>query len=199
MGTTHGDLVRLRHRRSRMHRASRPLALAGMAAIVALVASGCAAERPTPKPTTSPGYTSTYTPPPATALAPLRGTSVEVGSLGNASIAAKIDNHPDARPQVGLRTHRPRVRRARRGWPDPLRRGLAVGHPRAARPGQVDPPDGPEHHLALRRHRLLFGRPAALRESHAQHPRVQRDPRAGRHGIHLLPHQRPRRRRTTCS
>jgi hypothetical protein len=85
-----------------MHRASRPLALAGMAAIVALVASGCAAERPTPKPTTSPGYTSTYTPPPATALAPLRGTSVEVGSLGNASIAAKIDNHPDARPQVGL-------------------------------------------------------------------------------------------------
>ena len=35
-------------------------------------------------------------------LAPLRGTSVPAGTLNHASIAAKIDNHPDARPQVGL-------------------------------------------------------------------------------------------------
>jgi len=70
--------------------------------VLTLALSGCAPEAPKPTPTTSPGYTSNYTPPPATALAPLRGTSVAVGSLTNASIAAKIDNHPDARPQVGL-------------------------------------------------------------------------------------------------
>jgi hypothetical protein len=70
--------------------------------VLTLVLSGCAPDSPRPTPTTSPGYSSNYTPPPATALAPLRGTSVAVGSLKNASIAAKIDNHPDARPQVGL-------------------------------------------------------------------------------------------------
>jgi len=70
--------------------------------VLTLALSGCAPDAPKPTPTTSPGYTSNYTPPPATALAPLRGTSVAVGSLKNASIAAKIDNHPDARPQVGL-------------------------------------------------------------------------------------------------
>lgn len=70
--------------------------------LAVLAASGCAADAPTPTPTRSPGYTSSYTPPAATELAPLRGTSVHVGSLAHASIAAKIDNHPDARPQVGL-------------------------------------------------------------------------------------------------
>ncbi len=69
---------------------------------VALAVSGCVSRTPTPSPTVSPGYSSNYTPPPAMALAPLRGTPVEVGSLRNASIAAKIDNHPDARPQIGL-------------------------------------------------------------------------------------------------
>lgn len=83
-------------------RRTRTSALGVLVAIVALAASACAAEGQTPKPTSSPGYTSNYTPPPATELAPLRGTSVEVGSLAHASIAAKIDNHPDARPQVGL-------------------------------------------------------------------------------------------------
>lgn len=80
---------------------ARPAAIVGLT-IAVLAASGCAAESPNPKPTRSPGYTSTYTPPAATELAPLRGTSVAVGSLAHASIAAKIDNHPDARPQVGL-------------------------------------------------------------------------------------------------
>jgi hypothetical protein len=82
-------------------RGARPTTLVALVALLALAASGCASET-TPKPTTSPGYTSDYSPPPATAVAPLRGTSVAVGSLKNASIAAKIDNHPDARPQVGL-------------------------------------------------------------------------------------------------
>jgi hypothetical protein len=80
----------------------RPSLFAGLATIVVLTASGCASELPAPTPTRTPGYTSGYTPPAATELAPLRGTSVAVGSLAHASIAAKIDNHADARPQVGL-------------------------------------------------------------------------------------------------
>ena len=42
----------------------------------------------------------TTTPP--TSIAPLRGTTVPAGSLDHASIAAKIDNLPSARPQLGL-------------------------------------------------------------------------------------------------
>ncbi|WP_349897695.1 DUF3048 domain-containing protein [Parafrigoribacterium soli] len=87
---------------TRVVRGAKPTSLVVLVALLAFAASGCASESPKPKPTTSPGYSSSYTPPPATALAPLRGTSVSVGSLKNASIAAKIDNHPDARPQVGL-------------------------------------------------------------------------------------------------
>lgn len=40
--------------------------------------------------------------PAPTDVAPLRGTTVAQGSLDHASIAAKIDNHPAARPQIGL-------------------------------------------------------------------------------------------------
>lgn len=66
-----------------------------------MMAAGCAIETmPAPKP--RPGYTSTYQAPEPTVLAPLRGTSVPAGSLAHASVAAKIDNHWDARPQVGL-------------------------------------------------------------------------------------------------
>lgn len=76
------------------------MALIG-ATCVAIMAAGCSAETsPGPKP--SPGYTSTYQAPEPTVLAPLRGTSVPAGSLAHASVAAKIDNHWDARPQVGL-------------------------------------------------------------------------------------------------
>ena len=54
-------------------------------------------------PTPSPSASAEPAPPkPQFDLAPLRGTSVAAGSLAHASIAAKIDNHPDARPQVGL-------------------------------------------------------------------------------------------------
>lgn len=77
-------------------------AMVSMLAIAVLAVSGCAASTPGAAPTTSPGYTSTYTAPPVTELAPLRGTAVPVGSLAHASIAAKIDNHAEARPQVGL-------------------------------------------------------------------------------------------------
>jgi hypothetical protein len=80
----------------------RPTMVVVVAAIVAIVASGCVADSPKPKPDPTSRYVSTYKTPAATALAPLRGTTIAAGSLTNASIAAKIDNHPDARPQVGL-------------------------------------------------------------------------------------------------
>jgi len=66
-----------------------------------VVVTGCAPERmPTPTPT--PTWVSTYEEPAPTELAPLRGTTVPAGSLVQSSVAAKIDNHWDARPQVGL-------------------------------------------------------------------------------------------------
>lgn len=70
-----------------------------------LSAAGCAPEKaaPTrsPSATGSPSPTPIVTAPP-TAIAPLRGTTVPAGSLDHASIAAKIDNLPSARPQIGL-------------------------------------------------------------------------------------------------
>lgn len=55
-----------------------------------------------PSATPTPDYVSTYETPAPTALAPLTGRTVPAGSLANPSIAAKIDNHPAARPQVSL-------------------------------------------------------------------------------------------------
>jgi hypothetical protein len=75
-------------------------ALVGLST-VALLAAGCAVQSE-PAPPPSPDYTSTYTAPPPVALAPLTGELVEPGSLAAPSLAAKIDNHPEARPQVGL-------------------------------------------------------------------------------------------------
>lgn len=71
------------------------------AAVLLLATSGCSPEAAQiPKP--DPEYGSDYEEPEPTDIAPLRGTSVAAGSLTNPAIAAKIDNHPDARPQVGL-------------------------------------------------------------------------------------------------
>ncbi|KQW06346.1 hypothetical protein ASC66_07510 [Leifsonia sp. Root4] len=69
-----------------------------------LATAACAAEVPagapskTPRPT--PTASATPTPPPV--LAPLRGTVAPSGGLERPSLAAKIDNHEGARPQVGL-------------------------------------------------------------------------------------------------
>lgn len=75
-----------------------------VASLSVLSLVGCAPERvpigPTASPT--PSYISTYVAPDPTELAPLRGTTVPAGSLNHSSIAAKVDNHWDARPQVGL-------------------------------------------------------------------------------------------------
>ncbi len=55
-----------------------------------------------PTPTPTPSYTSTFVTPPPTVIAPLTGEVIEAGMALNPSIAAKIDNHVEARPQVGL-------------------------------------------------------------------------------------------------
>lgn len=55
-----------------------------------------------PVPTPSPSYTSTYVTPAPTVILPLTGEVIEAGTALNPSIAAKIDNHIAARPQVGL-------------------------------------------------------------------------------------------------
>jgi hypothetical protein len=102
MGQRHGAKDRrAQDTRVRNRRAS----AVGLA--LALVLSGCTSGAVVPKPSDtpvkpSPSYVSTYQPPAATDLAPLRGTTVAAGSLAHASIAAKIDNHWDARPQIGL-------------------------------------------------------------------------------------------------
>jgi hypothetical protein len=73
----------------------------GALAVVALL-SGCANLEPTLTPMPTPTYSSTYVTPEPTDLAPLTGESIPVGSLTAPSLAAKVDNHPDARPQFGL-------------------------------------------------------------------------------------------------
>jgi len=75
--------------------------IAGTLALTAV--TGCAPDRAlNPSASASPPWISTYETPKPTEIAPLRGTTVPGGSLDHASIAAKIDNHWDARPQVGL-------------------------------------------------------------------------------------------------
>lgn len=88
--------------RPRSRRFAAALALGAAVAIMA----GCTAE-PAPVATSAapdpePPFTPTYEEPAPVDLAPLTGEPVEVGALGIPSLAAKIDNHPAARPQIGL-------------------------------------------------------------------------------------------------
>jgi hypothetical protein len=70
-----------------------------LAAGLALALSGCVGA---PMPVPSPSYTPTYITPPPMTLTPLTGQPVPAGSVAGPSLAAKIDNHVAARPQVGL-------------------------------------------------------------------------------------------------
>lgn len=75
---------------------------AGAVAILVLAGltlSGCV-DAPMPVPT--PTYTSTYVAPPPITLTPLSGEVVPAGTDLGPALTAKIDNHVDARPQVGL-------------------------------------------------------------------------------------------------
>ena len=53
-------------------------------------------------PIPTPGYTSTYETPAPSVIAPLTGKLIPAGTALNPSLAAKIDNHIEARPQIGL-------------------------------------------------------------------------------------------------
>jgi len=66
---------------------------------LALALTGCVGG---PMPVPSPSYTSTYVTPPSMTLTPLTGETVPAGTAIGPSLAAKVDNHVAARPQVGL-------------------------------------------------------------------------------------------------
>jgi len=71
--------------------------------VPALLLTACSGG--SPEPSTSPtasGWDSSYVAPAAVSLAPLRGTEAPADSLAHPSLAAKIDNHVGARPQIGL-------------------------------------------------------------------------------------------------
>ena len=87
---------------TRSHVSARALVSVTLAIGLGFTTAGCAPEKAAPSPAPTPSATPTFTTPPPTAIAPLRGTTVPAGSLDHASIAAKIDNLPVARPQVGL-------------------------------------------------------------------------------------------------
>src|SRR6478735_7747206 len=83
-------------------RGRRGLGIAVLMAVAA-VSAGCTSPAPVTSSSPTPEYVSTYETPPPVAYAPLTGVAVEdPATLAHPSLAAKIDNHPDARPQVGL-------------------------------------------------------------------------------------------------
>lgn len=93
--------------RNAIRRDPRIAARIAAAIIPVLLLAGCTSEKPRPTPTDTPtataeAWVSTYAAPPATELAPLRGTTVAAGKLKNPSLAVKIDNHTAARPQIAL-------------------------------------------------------------------------------------------------
>ena len=97
-----------RDRRAARARVSRrTVALAALVTASALLI-GCTAPAAEPandaraSPSPSPEYVSSFVEPVVPAIAPLTGELIEPGSLAQSALAAKIDNHPRARPQVGL-------------------------------------------------------------------------------------------------
>ncbi|MDJ0350681.1 DUF3048 domain-containing protein [Cryobacterium sp. PH29-G1] len=84
---------------------ARPVKSAALLALVvpALLLSACSGS--TPGPSASPSGTawnSDYVDPAATQIAPLTGMTVAGDSAASPSLAAKIDNHIAARPQIGI-------------------------------------------------------------------------------------------------
>ena len=85
-------------------RTTRPLKSAVLLTLIvpALLLSGCSGSSATPTQTPTPAWASGYVAPAATEIAPLTGMAVAVGSSAHPSLAAKIDNHVAARPQVAI-------------------------------------------------------------------------------------------------
>lgn len=84
--------------------------LIALGVVLAVALAACAAivvpniiAGPSANPSASPSLTPTPTPiPTPVEYAPLTGVQVPVGSLQHPVIMAKIDNNPEARPQIGL-------------------------------------------------------------------------------------------------
>ena len=85
-----------------MRAQGRQATLVALLAAVSVLAAGCAAENALPMPAPSPSYSYSYETPAPTVIAPLTGVTIPAGTAVNPSLAAKIDNHSAARPQVGL-------------------------------------------------------------------------------------------------
>lgn len=79
----------------------RPIFRVTAALVATLALAGCSATPVQPTPTATVSATPTPTPTPVEA-APLTGEEFTTGLLGHGAFMAKIDNHPDARPQFGL-------------------------------------------------------------------------------------------------
>lgn len=81
-------------------------AVASALLIAVLTLGACSAAPAAPPPTATPTATRTLTPTPTptppTAISPLRGIDVLASTITGPALAAKIDNHGDARPQWGL-------------------------------------------------------------------------------------------------
>ncbi|MCY7404286.1 MAG: DUF3048 domain-containing protein [Cryobacterium sp.] len=86
-------------------RTAKPMQTARLLALLvpALLLSGCTGSTPAPSATPGdPAWTSTYVAPAATEIAPLTGITVAAESSVHPSLAAKVDNHVAARPQVAI-------------------------------------------------------------------------------------------------
>jgi hypothetical protein len=72
-------------------------------AATGILVSGCTgAAEIVPQPVPTPSYTYSYETPAPTVIAPLTGVTIPAGTALNSALAAKIDNHVAARPQIGL-------------------------------------------------------------------------------------------------
>ena len=144
----------------------RGVPLAAIAAS-ALLLSGCDAASvdlivSTPTPTHTPRPVGQAEPMPI-GFAPLRGTAADPAAMRHPSIAVKIDNHEDARPQIALNRTDLVFEELVEGGLTRYVGGLALRRARRRRAGALHPPDGSRHRLAARRHHRVLGRPAALR------------------------------------
>ena len=140
---------------------------------ILLLAAGCTSAPPktsaSPTPTARPTSRPTRLPR-RRRSAPLRGTTVPAGSLAHPSLAAKIDNHEEARPQYGLdRTDIVFEELVEGG----LTRYVAVWH--SDIPDEIGPvrsirPMDPDIITPFGGHRRLLRRPGDLRRHDDGHP-----------------------------
>ncbi|MBM7829784.1 hypothetical protein JOE59_000489 [Agromyces cerinus] len=67
-----------------------------------LLLAACQSPRPAPAPTEAEARPSSDSAAAAVSFAPLRGTPAEEAALAHPSLAVKVDNHEEARPQIAL-------------------------------------------------------------------------------------------------